>query len=883
MRIIFRLGSLWNTLFRKEALDRDLDDELRASVATLTARYVRDGMGDEAARRAAIAALGAVDHIKDEVRSARIGAGLDALFIDARYAWRSLWNARGLTATIVLTLALGIGANTAIFSVVHAMLLSPLPYRDPDRLVFLWLGRGSASFLRGPFSGPDLRDLRERTRSFEALGGIWASGTIALTREGTPEQIRFGFVTANFFDVLGAESALGRTFRPEDSMAGAEPAILIGWELFERRFGADRSIVGRKIHVDDHLATVVGVMPKDFRLLLPPDASVPDHLQAWIPFWPKLENGPRRNLFLRIIGRMRPGVSVSEAREDVASVARAANREAGTNRMFTAVALHADDVREMRGPLIALFAGVAILLMIACVNVASLLIARAATRARETALRLALGASRGRLVRQSLMEGLLLTLLGAVAGVLVGYVGLRLLIALTPPSLSRLTAARIDTPVLAFTLGSSIVWGLLFSLAPLAELFKFDGRKNAGAHALQPHWRTTTTPVRYRTRAVLVTAQIALSLVLLVSASLLARAFSEILRVDVGFDVDRQLTFRLTIPGRYESTDAFNSFTDQLHQRLAAIPGVNGVGTISHLPYDDLPNWAFPYSLTSPITPDALYADARAISAGLFETLGVRLLEGRFFTNDDDDPKNPVVIVDDAFAERLWPNQSAVGRQFVANYLPSKVTVVGVVRHLRLRSLVDHLAPQIYVPWRLAQRNPTAYVIAADRDPGSLTADVRAAIASLDPHLPIYDARPLGEYVQGARSLRRFTMRLAGAFALSALVLTCVGVYGVLAYAVSHRRHEIGVRRALGAATDRLVREVLGEGVRFTVIGCACGLAGATVAARFLESQLYAIRPDDPLSYAAAVLLTAIGGIVACALPAHRAATISPMDALRSE
>jgi putative ABC transport system permease protein len=881
MPFLSRVRSFWNTLAHKDRLERELDDELRAAVETLTERFVSQGMPADAARAAAIRAIGGhggIDLVKQEVRELRVGAGLDALLLDLRYAWRGMTKARGFTAVIVITLALGIGANTAIFSVVHATLIEPLPYREADRLVFIWLDRNQADYPRGPMSGPDLRDLRRGTTSFDGIGGIWSPGSITLESDGEPEQLRAALVTTNFFQVLGADSALGRTFRPEDAYKGAEPTILLGWDLFQRRFGGDPTLVGRTIQVNGQRVTVIGVMPKSFRLLLPPDASVPDHLQAWTPFWADLENGPRRNLFLRVVARIRPGVSVSAARDDVAGVAQAISREVGSPRSFSTVSLQADDVREIRAPLLALMAGVGILLAIACVNVASLLIARAASRARETALRLALGASRSRLLRQSLVEGCLLTLLGAAAGAFAGYVALRVLLALTPATLSRLAASRIDLTVLAFTIGISVLWGVLFSLAPLTELFKASPRGS-----LQQQ-RSMASPVRYRIRATLVIVQIALSVVLLVSATLLVRAFVEVLRVDPGFRADGQLTFRIAIAGeRYDSSEAFNAFGEELRRRILAIPGVTGAGAISHIPYDDLPNWALPHSLTPPLQPDTALADTRAISVGLFESLGVQLLEGRFFTLDDQMPKNPVVIVDDLMARQFWPNRSAIGQQFVARLGSERVTVVGVVRHVKLRSLVVNLTPQIFVPWRIAQRNPIAYVVRVNGDPTAIVPQLRAVVAGLDPRLPIYEVRPLIEYVEAARSTRRFTVLLAGAFALTALVLTCVGVYGILAYAVAHRRHEFGVRRALGADTTQVVGEILREGLGFGVAGCLGGLAAAVAAARLLQGQLYAVHPHDPVSYAVAVGLILAGAAAACCVPAWRATTISPMDALRME
>ena len=883
MRMVRRILAIWNTLFRTQQLDRDLDDELQSAVDTLAARHVANGMDPAAARRTALAEFGGkvgLAHVRTEVREGRVGAGLDALRLDLRHAWRTLFTAPALAATIIVTLALGVGANTAIFSVVHAMLIEPLPYRDADRLLFVWLDRSDVGYPRGPLSWPDLEDLREGSRTCAAFGGIWATGTVALSGLGDPEQLRSALVTTNFFDVLGAGPALGRTFRPEDGAPGAAPTVLLGWDLFERRFGGDPSIVGRQIRVNDQSTTVVGVMPKEFRLLLPTDSSVPDRLQVWAPLSADVETWPRGSLFLRVIARMRPGVTLVEAREDIATIEERISAEVGARRAFTTVALQADDVREIRAPLLALFTGVAILLMIACVNVAGLLIARAASRARETALRLALGASRGRLVRQSLIEGLLLTLLGAAAGLLVGHAGLRALLAAVPETLSRLETSRIDGTVLAFTLGVSIVWGIVFSLAPTTELFKSDPGRVLSSGAR----RSASAPVRYRVRATLVVVQIALSLVLLVGAGLLMRTFAEIRRVDPGFRSDQQLTFRVAVPpNRYATSDAVTAAMDDLQRRIAALPGAESVGAISHLPYDDLPNWGLTYALEGPKPQGgAPFATTRAITPGLLETMGARLVDGRFFTGHD---RAPVVIIDDLLAGRLWPGRSAVGQHFlIGQGEPTRrVSIIGVVRHLNLRSVVDDLIPQIYVPHRVWQRSPMAFVVRTDGSSPALVDDVRRAVAAFDPGLPIFDVRLLGDYVESARSIRRFTMWLAAAFAGTALGLTCIGVYGVLAYAVATRRHEFGVRRALGADTHRVIRDVLGEGIRFAIGGCAGGVGGAAIAARLLQNQLYAVEPRDPATYATAAAVILAGAVAACWIPAYRATTISPMDALRAE
>jgi putative ABC transport system permease protein len=553
MRPFSRLVSLWNTLFRKHALDQELDEEIRSAVDLLADRYVAQGMRPDDAKRAAEAEFGGVAGIaqtKGDVRDSRIGSGIDTLLMDVRFAWRGIRRAPGLTAVAVVTLALGIGANTAIFSVVRAMLIQPLPYRDANRLTFIWLGASRA----GPVSGPDFRELRTTNTMFADLAGIWASGTIALTEDAEPEALRASFVTTNFFQLLGVDAAYGRTFRPEDGAPGAPPAILLAWDLFQRRYGGDPSIVGRTIMVSDAPTIVIGVMPRTFRLLLPLDSGVPDHLQVWQPLWPQFEQGPRGNQFLRIVGRMKPGVTVAQARADVDAIARRIVGRQGVDVAFTTVGLQADAVREIRGPLLALFAGVGLLLMIACVNVGSLLVARAVSRSTDIAVRLTLGASHGRLVTQSLVEGSFLVAMGAMAGIAAGFAGLRLLPLFAPESLSRINVSRIDVTVLTYTVGVSVVWGLLFSLAPMTEVLRLSRTPQVGlggagaAHA--------STRVRYRTRASLVIAQVALSVVLLVAAGLLVRAFVTVLNVDRGFKADNRMTFRVALNGnRYPTTE----------------------------------------------------------------------------------------------------------------------------------------------------------------------------------------------------------------------------------------------------------------------------------------------------------------------------------------
>jgi len=811
---------------------------------------------------------------------------------DLRFALRQLLRNPGFTAVAVLTLALGIGANTAIFSIVRAVLLEPLPYRDSGRLLFVWLDRSDAKISRAPLSSPDLRDLREGSRTCEAFGGIWASSTVSL-RDGdaAPEQLRAAWVTPNFFDVLGAECALGRTFRPEDSEPGAPPTVLLAWDLFERRFGGDPAVVGQQILVNNQATRIIGVMPKPFRLLLPPDAAVPDHLQVWQAMPRDFDEWPRGALYLRVVGRMRPGFTLAQAQADLASIGQHIAEETGSRRAFAAVSLKADGVRELRGPLLSLFAGVTILLGIACVNVASLLTARALARVRETSVRLALGATRRRLAMQCLVEGGLLTVLGLAAAWWVGWAGLHLLQACLPESLSRIRAAKMDVPVLTFTAGISAVWGLMFSLAPLVELRRVTAA--ASLHrspitSLGPLGRYAA-PGRHRLRNGLVVSQIALSLLLLIGAGLLMRTFINLQRVDLGYQADRHLTFRVALPeDRYPSADAVTLAVEELQHRLAAIPGVRSAGAISHLPFDDLPNWGLTYREDSTAPNDGSpFANARAITPGLLETLGVQLIEGRLFDDQDNRSRRPVVVVNEVMANGLWPDRSPVGQEFMLGQAEPdrRVAVVGVIRHIKQRSLVSASDAQIFLPLGFWQRSPMAFVVRGDSpaNPTAMTSNIRAAVAAFDPNLPIYDMRPLNDYLEAARSSRRFTMLLAGAFAVSALALTCIGLYGVLSCAVAHRHHEFGVRSALGAVPRQLLGQIVRESLGLAAAGCCAGLALALCLMRLLQTQLYGTPPWDPVTCGAAISLVLAGTLIASWIPALRVARIRPVEALRCE
>ncbi|HET9703150.1 MAG TPA: ABC transporter permease [Vicinamibacterales bacterium] len=879
-----KVRSFWRTVARGRRLDDDLDAELRAYLDERAERRIAQGMDPAAARREAAIEMGGVESLKERVRDVRIGRLVEETLRDIAYAWRMLRKAPGFTAAAVATLAIGVGANTAIFSVVNALLIEPPPYADPSRLVFVWADQTAEGYPRAPLSGPELTDLDVRTSRFDGFGAIWAT-TAALTGDNEPEQLRIGLVSADFFALLGAKAALGRTFVESDVVTGSPGSILLSSAVWQRRYGSDPDIAGKRILVNGTPTTVVGVMPADFRLLMPPDAAVPDDLEAWLLLDRRLPEFPRGQRFLRVIGRMRPGVTIAQAADDVSRVGEEISRAfadyGAAGRQFEMVALHADAVREIRGPLLAMFGGVAILLLIACVNVASLLIARAAARTRETAVRIALGAGHARLLRQHLVEGLLVTAVGVAAGLLAGRWALDVLLALAPPALSRLSSARIDGTVVAFSVAIMVAWGALLSLAPLSEVWRVRlatairldaARSGRGGHRL---------------RSWLIAGQVAMSVVLLVGALLLVRTFVNVRSIDPGFDARGVHSFRVAV--RAPSRDRAVTFTRHLQAQLSAIPGVAAAASMSHAPYDHVPNWGGPYiSQPGADASTAPQADYRSLSPGALELMGIRLVEGRSFAEADNPDSTPVVIVDRRLAERTWPGASAVGRRlgvdvFVTGKPDHWATVVGVVEHVRHRSPVEEVREQVYFAQRQAMRNPSVYVIKSDAGPATLVPAVREALKALDPSLPIYDVRPLSAYVDAAVATRAFTMRLAVVFAVAALVLASVGIYGVIAYSVALRHREFGVRRALGAEARQVMGAVVREGAVLLGRGVGTGIAVAAAATWFMRGLLFGVGPWDLATYAAAIPALLLVGAAACLLPARRAMRVSPADALRAE
>ncbi len=819
---------------------------------------------------------------------------MEHLVQDLRVGLRALSRRPGFAAAAIITLALGIGGTTAIFSVVHAVLLRPLPYPDADRLTFLWSDLPASDYLRAPVSGNELDDLRRSSRTHEDFGAIWAS-TATLVEDERPQPLRVGMVTSNFLSILGREPALGRWFEDGDEGEGVPPRMVISGGLWQGRLGGDPDVIGRALRVDGGwgvpggLYTVVGVMPSDFEMLLPLDSSVPRSVDVWLPWQHDLVADPRDSWYLRTVGRLSPGTTLAQARDEIAALGariEAAHPEyAATGRSFYPVALHGDGVRNVRPALLALLGGTAFVLLIACANVASLLLARSAERHREISIRAALGAGRRRLARQLLTESLLLAAAGGVLGLGLAALGLELLRTLQPANLPRLGSVSINPQVLGFSFVVAMLSGLVFGLAPAWDAWRLDLEKSLRSGGRGGDRR------RNRAQSLLVVAEVALAIVLLSGAGLMIHTFVRLQRVDPGFSGEGVLTFQLSLPAaRYETQTDLANFTRELERRLGSLAGVDRAGAINQLPLSDLPNWSTPWKIRDAVGAGEPHeADARVVTPGYLAAVGARLVAGRFFEPSDDENGRKVVIVDEQLAREAWPSRSAIGQEIEVQlwgghgFVDVWAEVVGVVRHLRHHDLRREVRGQMYAPFAQGPRNQVAVVVKTAGDPTSLAGPVRAEVAEIDPELALSDVQPLGHYVDGARAGARFRMILAGLLGLLALILACIGLYGVLSFSVALRGREIGVRMALGGSPGAIVRLFVGRGMRLLALGTGIGMASAVLVNGLIESLLFEVAPLDPATLLVIPLVLVTGAVAACYVPARRAGAIDPVHTLRCE
>jgi len=794
----------------------------------------------------------------------------------------------GFTFVAVVALALGIGANTAIFSVVNAVLLRPLPFVNAEQLVKVYGGRARGGTGYTPVSYPDFADYKKQAQSFDRVASYSLAGTTLMSGGDEPERLDGAVVSAELFPMLDAKPALGRVFSAEEDQPGAAPVIVLSYGLWQRRFNSDPKISGQEIKIGGRTATVLGVMPAGFKFPVQADR---------VDYWSPLSSDPgiaplltaRGMRFLPVIASLKPNVTLRQAEAEMNTIAsRLAAQYPATNTGGSVhlESLHEDLVGDIRPALLVLLGAVGFVLLIACANVANLSLARAAARSKEIAIRTALGASRMRVVRQLLTESLLLSLCGGAVGLMLAVWGVDLLVAASPPDIPRLAEIGIDGRVLLFTLGVSILTGIVFGIAPALQISKHDLNES-----LKEGDRGSTEGLRRnRVRGLLVVSEVALSLMLLVGAGLLIKSFLHLLETDPGYDTERVLAADIALARtKYPEPDQQAVFFQQAIQRVAALPGVEAVGATTLLPLGGSDTRiSFNIEGHPPFprgeTPAARYQIA---SPDYFRVMNIPLHKGRSFTEQDAKDSPPVVIVSEAFARRFFADEDPIGKRVLIDTVaenPPPSEIIGVVGDVRHGGLDAKTEMGFYVSYlQSPARNMELVVRSRSIDPALLSSDVRGAIKEIDKNQLIWEMRTMSRLVAQSVAPRRFNMLLLGAFAFVALVLAIVGIYGVMAYTVTQRTHEIGIRLALGAQTTDVLRLIVTQGMMLALVGVGIGLAGAFATTRLMRSLLYGVSATDPLIFFGVSLLLAFVALVACYIPARRAMRVDPMVALRYE
>lgn len=823
------------------------------------------------------------------------GGGMDAWMKDVKYAARALRKNPGFTAVAMLTIALGIGANTAIFSVVRTVILQPLPYDDPGELVMLYGEMRTRGVTHFPHSPPDFARYRDDVEALQSTAAIFTFNS-PLNGDGEPIQVTVGNTTTNFFSTLGIEPVLGRGFLPEDGApqpnnAGATgpgplPGIVaLSHGLWQNRFGGDPDVIGRTIQLGGATSEIVAVMPPGFELLIPPAANVASDVDLWMAARIDFVNAPDNNVFLRMIGRMGEGVTpeVLQAEIDRVAADLTANSQVKSTSGYAVRVepLHEDLTAHVRPVLLALFGAVVFVLLIACANVSNLLLVRASGRDRELAVRSAMGGSRVRLIRQMLIESGLLALGGAALGVVLAAGGIRTLLAFQPADLPRVDAVAIDGVVLLFTIAAAVGAALLFGALPAIQGSRVDL-----ADALKERGSSGANSARKLIRNGIVVVEVALSMVLLIGAGLMVRSFAELAAVDPGYEPEAVLTFSANPPfGNYPNAVDRADFNTRLARELEAIPGVERAGLAMSFPlFGQLLNGRYggEEALTDP---EAFrQADYRPVTPGYFEAMGTRLLEGRTFNEADNADSTSVVVIDDKLAQIMWPEGSAVGERILVRVVtpdPQWVEVIGVVEHQRSGDLSEVGQETIYYTDRFFGAFGGSWALRSEVDRATLVPMVRDAVATIDANVPLADVVPMQAYVDDAMAPTRFALTLIGVFGVVALLLASIGLYGVLSYVVRQRTGEIGVRMAFGAESASILRLVVGQGVALAGGGLMLGILAAIPLTRFMESLLVGVAPTDPLTFASISVVFAAVAALACYVPAKRATFVDPVQALR--
>ena len=824
------------------------------------------------------------------------------LFQDVKFGTRFLLRHPAFTILVIVTLGLGIGASTAIFSVVNRVLLQPLPYPDAEELVLIRHDVEPSGFVGGPLPPADVIDFRDQVNVFSGIAATDRTFEVNLTGDGPPEVVRVAGVTSNFFDVLGIGAAYGRTFSPTEGELPfidravttgppAGPTAVISHGLWQRRFGGEPEVVGRLIQLNDADVEVIGVLPLEFRLHMPANSGMSTDIDVWQANQFDYRAQPRnsQNANRRVIARLLPGVSLAEAQRQADAVAAWQgeaydyHREAGIRTTVTP--MHEAIVGHVRPILFSLMVAVGIVLLIASANVANLLLVQATEREKEIAIRAAVGGGRRRIARQLLTESLLVAAIGGLVGLLVARWGIDLLLAARPANLPRLESVPIDGPVLLFTLLATLMSAVLFGLVPALQSSRPDLHGKLNDRGVR-----TADKRRRRLRGVLVVAEVALAMVLLTGAGLMVRSLQNVDRIDLGFQADSALTFHVTLPVlRYSTAEDRGEFFDRLERDALKIPGVVAIGATSVLPLGGQ-FWTSPYEIEEETDSESVTREAnyQFVTAGAFTALGIELVAGRLFSREENRKRSDVVVVDRELAARAWPGQSPIGQQLFASGFngPARwFKVVGVVETVHIDDPLRILRETIFFPHRTQGGFFSMSVVARSTSvgPEALAGPLREIVAELDPAIPLSAVRPHSSYVADATAPVRFATGLIGLFALIAVVLAAIGVYGVVSSSVRQTTREIGLRLALGASHPHVARAVLSRGLRLGLMGLVTGLLVSLALARLTASLLTGVSPTDPLTYAFVGALLLLVTAVASIAPARRAIRVEPMDALRYE
>jgi predicted permease len=905
MRAWDHLAAFLTRLFRRPNPAADFDRELRSHLDLETEEHQERGVSSEESRYAARRAFGNLTRTREEVYEAGRWLPWDHFSQDLRYAFRTLRKSPGFTATAVLTIAVGIGATTAIFSVVDATLLHPLPYAQPEQLVSIRDDLPGVGARDVGMNEPEWQDL-QRSGIFDYVSPTWFDEN-DLTGASQPQRVRILIVAPDYFALLGIQPRLGHAFNPEDHSPGLLTEVVISDGLWKRAFGADPHILDQSVRLDTDLYRIIGVMPPGFDA--PGRTAEERNIEVWAAtnFYggPMVAHPPRtrRNL-PTAIARVKPGLTIVQAQIRLDALVSALQKQFPDayplQNAWTVRLLPLKDrvVGNVRQALLLLLAAVGLVLLIGCVNVANLLLARASARARELAVRQALGAPRKRLVAQLLTESLLLSLLGAAAGLAILFCTKAFLLQMLPENLPRLNGINISWSVLLFALGVSLVSGTIFGLAPASQAGKVDL-----THALKEATRGSTGSGRQaRTRRLLVVTEFALSLVLMIVAGLLLRSFWNLLNVRLGFDPQNVMSIRTRLPypndtstDRYKTEAQETPFVREILRRLRTLPGVESaaLGDPSSIPLDQaqralsvIADGQFFVSLEGHdlLGDRFVTVDRSSVSPDYFHVMGISLLRGRLFNEMDDDKAPHVAVVNEAFARTYWPNEDPVGKRFRNVRAESPwITVVGLIANARTASLEDAGEPQIYLSLYQDGTHHLAIFLRGHLDTAVIPDEVRGQVQAADPTLPVFGAQTLNETLSASLAERRFSMEMIASFALTALLLAGIGIYGVISFMVGERTHEIGIRLALGAQRPNILGMVLRQGLALALVGTFVGLIAALIVSGLMAGLLYGVSPTDPLTFVGLALLLLLVALSACYIPARRVLRVDPMVALRYE